>query len=285
MKKLAALLILALALSLAACGAQEAAEEENINIEEEETAEEETAEEEETAVTLPEALIGSWALDAQRSDSAYASLAAAASLEIGEDGAVRFFLPDSAQGGGEGSIVMEEGAAVAHTVSYLEGVEESFVLTPEEGPAVKMEYQGAVLYWVEQAQARQESSGSDAPYSVDPEFSQCLENISSYVEVGTARAFLSGIQQAADLMDWAVTTDMSREAVSSALSAHLSALDIQSRTLLLSQLEQVDGAYQQLLTSGQEEVLSSAGVTSCGYPWGSEPLPAVEALMSAAGLR
>ena len=109
MKKLfTVMLVLALALSLAACGGKDAADE----TEPEEIIEDETAEEveEEQPAEMPPELVGSWQPDPERG-----GLAAASSLEIGADGAVSFFLGGGYDG--EGQITMEEGKAVAHTVS------------------------------------------------------------------------------------------------------------------------------------------------------------------------
>ena len=280
MKKLfTVMLVLALALSLAACGGKDAADEtEPEEIIEDETAEEE---EEEQPAEMPQELVGSWQLDQERSSGP-----ASASLEIVEDGAVSFFLGGGYDG--EGQITMEEGKAVAHTVSYLEGVEYSFVLTPEEydgEPCVKMELEDGIFYWVTASTASQEDEIPGRPVYVEEDFTACLDDIGKYVQLGTPAAFRSAVEQAAYLMDWASTSNMTPSDVIAAFNAKFATLDNEGKSTFLMQLEQVDGAYEQLQTAGQEELLAEAGVRDCGYPWADADFSGIEALMTAAGHR
>lgn len=278
MKKLfTVMLVLVLALSLAACGGKDAEDETE---DAEEIIEEETAEEEEEQPeAMPQELVGSWQLDQERSSGP-----ASASLEIAEDGAVSFFLGGGVDG--EGQITMEEGKAVAHTLSYLEGVEQSFVLTAEEyngAPCVKMELDGETLYWTAAGPAEQEQAPATA--YVEEDFTVCLDQIEKYVQLGTPAAFRSAVEQAAALMDWASVSAMTPSDVIAAFNAKFAALDNEGKSTFLMQLEQVDGAYEQLQTAGQEELLAEAGVKDCGYPWSGADFSGVEALMTAAGLR
>ena len=274
MKKLWALLGVALLLLLL-CACVPRTEEEDAA---EDAAGTEVIDEEETQASaeeqpqlpdqLPQELIGRWQLEND----------ASAGLEIGADGTVSFFMGSGRDG--EGRIEMEEGRAVAHTVSYLEGVEESFVLTPEPS-GVKMDYRGESYFWVPE-QPKPADAGSTA--RVDEGFDVCLDNIGERVHPGTSSAFMSAVEQAAALMDWAESTVMAPSDVFSAFNARFDRLDNAGKATLLTQLELVDGAYQQLLTPGQEDLLASAGVKYSGYPWDG-PLDAVEALMTVAGLR
>ena len=278
MKKLfTVMLVLALALSLAACGGKDAADEtEPEEIIEDETAEEE---EEEQPAEMPQELVGSWQLDQERSSGP-----ASASLEIVEDGSVSFFLGGGVDG--EGAIAMEEGKAVGHTLSYLEGVEQSFVLTAEEyngAPCVKMELDGETLYWAAAGPAEQEQAPATA--YVEEDFTVCLDQIEKYVQLGTPAAFRSAVEQAAALMDWASASSMTPSDVIAAFNAKFAALDNEGKSTFLMQLEQVDGAYEQLQTAGQEELLAEAGVRDCGYPWDGADFSGIEALMTAAGHR
>ncbi|MBR3392399.1 MAG: hypothetical protein IKG74_07060 [Firmicutes bacterium] len=280
MKKLfTVMLVLALALSLAACGGKDAADEtEPEEIIEDETAEEE---EEEQPAEMPQELVGSWQLDQERSSGP-----ASASLEIVEDGSISFFLGGGYDG--EGQITMEEGKAVAHTVSYLEGVEYSFVLTPEEydgEPCVKMELEDGIFYWVASSPASQEDEIPGRPVYVEEDFTACLDDIGKYVQLGTPAAFRSAVEQAAYLMDWASTSSMTPSDVIAAFNAKFATLDNEGKSTFLMQLEQVDGAYKQLQTAGQEELLAEAGVRDCGYPWADADFSGIEALMTAAGHR
>ncbi|MBQ1342796.1 MAG: hypothetical protein IIY40_01390 [Firmicutes bacterium] len=278
MKKLfTVMLVLLLALSLTACGGKDAADETEDT---EEIIEEETAEEEEEQPeAMPQALVGSWQLDQERSSGP-----ASASLEIKESGAVSFFLGGGVDG--EGQITMEEGKAVAHTASYMEGVEYSFVLTPEEDggePCVKMELEGDIFYWTAAFPAEQDEVPAAA--YVEEDFTACLDQIEKYVQLGTPAAFRSAVEQAAALMDWASTSNMTPSDVIAAFNAKFASLDNEGKSTFLMQLEQVDGAYAQLQTPGQEELLAEAGVKNCGYPWDGADFSGIEALMTAAGHR
>lgn len=278
MKKLfTVMLVLLLALSLTACGGKDAADETEDT---EEIIEEETAEEEEEQPeAMPQALVGSWQLDQERSSGP-----ASASLEIKESGAVSFFLGGGVDG--EGQITMEEGKAVAHTASYMEGVEYSFVLTPEEDggePCVKMELEGDIFYWTAAFPAEQDEVPAAA--YVEEDFTACLDQIEKYVQLGTPAAFRSAVEQAATLMDWASTSNMTPSDVIAAFNAKFASLDNEGKSTFLMQLEQVDGAYAQLQTPGQEELLAEAGVKNCGYPWDGADFSGIEALMTAAGHR
>ena len=278
MKKLfTVMLVLVLALSLTACGGKDAADETEDT---EEIIEEETAEEEEEQPeAMPQALVGSWQLDQERSSGP-----ASASLEIKESGAVSFFLGGGVDG--EGQITMEEGKAVAHTASYMEGVEYSFVLTPEEDggePCVKMELEGDIFYWTAAFPAEQDEVPAAA--YVEEDFTACLDQIEKYVQLGTPAAFRSAVEQAAALMDWASTSNMTPSDVIAAFNAKFASLDNEGKSTFLMQLEQVDGAYAQLQTPGQEELLAEAGVKNCGYPWDGADFSGIEALMTAAGHR
>ena len=278
MKKLfTVMLVLVLALSLTACGGKDAADETEDT---EEIIEEETAEEEEEQPeAMPQALVGSWQLDQERSSGP-----ASASLEIKESGAVSFFLGGGVDG--EGQITMEEGKAVAHTASYMEGVEYSFVLTPEEDggePCVKMELEGDIFYWTAAFPAEQDEVPAAA--YVEEDFTACLDQIEKYVQLGTPAAFRSAVEQAAALMDWASVSNMTPSDVIAAFNAKFASLDNEGKSTFLMQLEQVDGAYAQLQTPGQEELLAEAGVKNCGYPWDGADFSGIEALMTAAGHR
>ena len=284
MKKLLALLaVIVLALALSACHRGEAEEEPAI---EEEPAVQAAAEKEEAAKTeeeqeaeaLPAALVGSWQLDG-------GSGPAAAELVVAAEGAVSFFMGGGVDGAGQ--IKMENGQAVAYTKSYMESVEYSFTLTPAEyrgEPAVEMELNGQVYYWV-QARPEEQAASVPAPAAVDEGFDRCLDDIAANVQPGTSAAFMHAVEQAAALMDWASTTPMSDEDVATAFAARLLSLDSRGMATLLAQLELVDGAYRQLLEPGQEELLAAAGVENSGYPWSAAATAEIEALMNEAGLR
>ena len=282
MKKMLALLaVIVLLPAFSACHRGEVEEpaveeEQTVQTDAGEKEEEQKPEEEQEAEALPEAIIGSWQLEQGP---------LSAELVVGADGAVSFFMGGGVDGAGE--IKMENGKAVAHTKSYMEGVEYSFTLTPAEykgEPAVEMGFNGEVYCWVK-ARPAEEEAALPAPAAVDEGFDRCLDNISAGVQPGTSAAFMHAVEQAAALMDWASATPMSDEDVAAAFAARLRSLDSRGMATFVAQLELVDGAYQQLLTSGQEDLLAAAGVTDCGYPWSAAATSEIEALMNEAGLR
>lgn len=107
-----------------------------------------------------------------------------------------------------------------------------------------------------------------------------LDDFGTRIQTGSAGSSLKAAAQAARMMDWALATPLSEEVIYSAAQAHLAPMDDAALTEYLMQIYSLDGAYQQLLQPGQEGLLEAAGVTDCGYPWGAEPLGAVEALMA-----
>ncbi|MBR2782908.1 MAG: hypothetical protein IKD93_01760 [Firmicutes bacterium] len=272
------LLALALTLGLAACRQQDEPEAEAEPAAEAaaEDKEEAAKEDEQQPEILPPELVGSWRLEGDP----------AASLEIAADGTVSFFM--SSGHDGAGSITMEQGKAVAHTVSYLEGVAESFVLTPDkdgERVLIRMELEGRTELWQPASGAADPQQEAAATARVDEDFTRRLDEIRSRVQVGSAAAYMSAVAQAAALLDWAEGTEMGSADILTAFAAYFGGLDNQAKAALLLQLELVDGACGQLREDGQEELLSSAGVRESGYPWSDGAFAAADALMTAAGLR
>lgn len=133
------------------------------------------------------------------------------------------------------------------------------------------------------------SAPTDTPEAADaPEVDEAaleelelmLDDFGTRIQSGSAGSSLKAAAQAARMMDWALATPLSEEAIYSAAQAHLAPMDDAALTEYLMQIYSLDSAYQQLLQPAQEGLLEAAGVTDCGYPWGTEPLGAVEALMA-----
>ncbi len=105
------------------------------------------------------------------------------------------------------------------------------------------------------------------------------------IQPGTAGSSLKAAEQAVRLINWGVSTQMSDEEISKTVGEYLAGMSSEQKESYLLQMDLLDSTYQQLLTPGQEGFLESAGCTDSGYPWGSEPIPAVEAFFEATGVR
>lgn len=105
------------------------------------------------------------------------------------------------------------------------------------------------------------------------------------IQAGSAGSSLKAAGQAVRLINWGIATKMSGEEISKVVSEYISTMDGYKTEEYITQIELLDSTYRQLLTPGQEEFLESAGCADSGYPWGSEPIPAVETFFEAAGVR
>lgn len=113
------------------------------------------------------------------------------------------------------------------------------------------------------------------------ELDAMLADFATSIQAGSAGSSMRAAVQAARLMDWAAETTLTDEEIAQAAQGYISSMNEDALTEYLMQIEALDSTYLLLLTEGQEALLESAGVTDCGYPWGSERMPAVEALMTA----
>lgn len=105
------------------------------------------------------------------------------------------------------------------------------------------------------------------------------------IQAGSAGSSLKAAGQAVRLINWGIGTKMTDEEISAVVSGYIAGMDGAERATYLAQIELLDSTYKQLLTAGQEEFLESAGCADSGYPWGSEPIGAVEAFFEATGVR
>lgn len=134
--------------------------------------------------------------------------------------------------------------------------------------------------------APQESS--DAPDTPDDGQTvdlPILDEIDQNVQVGTSGSYMTAVQAAAKLLDWGVDTGLDPEEIRTAAAAWLGNMGNDDQTAFAEKLALVDNAYQSLLKDGAEDLLSSAGCTDTAYPWSTEPVESIEAIMDAAGLR
>ena len=112
-----------------------------------------------------------------------------------------------------------------------------------------------------------------------------LEGFATGIQAGSVGSSLKAVSQAAKLLDWGMSTGMTDEQISAAVDAYLGEMDDAARSEYLMQIESLDYAYKQLLQPGQEELLAEAGCADAAYPWSDSPVPSVESLMAALGMR
>ena len=117
------------------------------------------------------------------------------------------------------------------------------------------------------------------------ELTALLDDFGTRIQSGSAGSSLRAVAQAARLMDWGMSTGMTDAQISAAAADYLAALDEDAKALYLMQIDSLDYAYKQLLQPGQDELLSEAGCADAAYPWSDSPIPAVESLMTALGVR
>ena len=113
---------------------------------------------------------------------------------------------------------------------------------------------------------------------------ELMADFKDKVQVGTAGSSLKAAEQAVRLINWGISTQMTDEEISKTVGEYLAGLNSDQKESYLLQMNLLDSMYQQLLTPGQEGFLESAGCAGSGYPWGNEPIPAVEAFFEATGV-
>lgn len=112
-----------------------------------------------------------------------------------------------------------------------------------------------------------------------------LDEINEITRVGTTGAYLTAVQAAAKLLDWASGTGLDPLEVKDATVRWLQNQGEDAQQEIRQKLEQVDNAIRDLLGENAEDLLSSAGCGNTGYPWDEYPLAYIEAIMEAIGLR
>ena len=122
---------------------------------------------------------------------------------------------------------------------------------------------------------------------LEPEFLRLpiLDEINENTRVGTTGAFLTAVQSAAKLLDWASATGLDPQEIKEATVLWLQNQGNDAQLEFREKMEKVDEAVKQLLEDGAEDLLSSAGCENTGYPWNEYPLATIEAIMEAVGLR
>lgn len=112
-----------------------------------------------------------------------------------------------------------------------------------------------------------------------------LDEIDALTQVGTAGSFMTAVQSAVKLLDWASSTGLDPQEIREATTQWLAQKGNDAQTAFAEKLRQVDNACQTLLEGDAEDLLSSAGCENTGYPWTEPPTAVIDAIMEAAGLR
>lgn len=131
----------------------------------------------------------------------------------------------------------------------------------------------------------QSPDGSDDTAVIVTELSAVLDDIDASVTIGTAGSSLKAARAAAQLLDWAVQTDMSAQQVKSAVVDWLSPKGNDVQVQFAEKLSAVDSACTELQKDSAKDLLDSAGCQDSGYPWTEQAYELVDAVMQATGLR
>ena len=110
------------------------------------------------------------------------------------------------------------------------------------------------------------------------ELDNMLNEINTDVQPGTAGSSLKTVKVAANLLDWGTETSLSQEEIKSETVRWLSDKGNDEQAEFSQKMADVYDAYQELLGENAEELLSSAGYTGKGYPWGSSKIEAIETI-------
>ena len=119
-----------------------------------------------------------------------------------------------------------------------------------------------------------------APTEDGAEFEDMLSLFGTEIRAGSAGCSLRAVQQAVKLMDWGVSTRMSEERITERAKLFLSAMDRAAAEDYMSQAELLADSYRQLLGGDRDALLETAGCADEADRLGTEPIPAVEALLS-----
>ena len=112
-----------------------------------------------------------------------------------------------------------------------------------------------------------------------------LDEINEITRVGTTGAFMTAVQAAAKLLDWASGTGLAPEEVKDATVLWLQNQGNDAQVAFREKMEQVDEAVKMLMEDGAEDLLASAGCENTGYPWSEYPMAMIQAIMEAVGVR
>lgn len=128
-------------------------------------------------------------------------------------------------------------------------------------------------------QGRPDSDSNQDSTTAAQEVSSHLEQLQKEKETGPT------MQTAVSLLQWGAQNTISPEQAGAAAQEWLSKLDSGAQLAFIDLLAQADETCAQLQSDQKDELLSGIGLDSSDITWPDTPLPVLEAIMEAAGLR
>lgn len=113
----------------------------------------------------------------------------------------------------------------------------------------------------------------------EQELISMLDEIDQKCRLGEAGCSLKAVKIAAHLMNWGVGTPLTCDQIKAVTVSWLQSLGQTEQSEFAEKLQFVRDTYYQLLGENAQELLDEAGVTDAAYPWSSEPIETVEAVM------
>lgn len=155
----------------------------------------------------------------------------------------------------------------------------------ENGKMIDMAYATATTDYVQMELTRMKETPREGSAETTGVTLPILDEIDQSVTIGTAGSSLKAVAAAVKLLDWGTATGLDPEEIRAAAVAWLMNKGNDEQVAFAEKLAAVDDAYQILLKDGAEELLETAGCANAAYPWSTEPVESIEAIMAAVGLR
>ncbi len=116
------------------------------------------------------------------------------------------------------------------------------------------------------------------------ELDAILDEINNDAQPGSAGSSLKAAVIAADMLNWASSTEMSDDEVRQATIEWLSPKGNDELVEFSMKINDVYTAYQTLISENSEGLLSVAGLSYAVGQWGYEPYSSIETIVEAVGL-
>lgn len=110
-----------------------------------------------------------------------------------------------------------------------------------------------------------------------------LKEIKEDVRVGTAGSSMNAVKVAADMLNWGVETKLSDETVQAEVKNWYASLSQDDKDDFNEEFKSVYSVYKQLIGPNAENIIKSVDYDIKGYPWSTEPVPAIESINKALG--